>query len=58
MVEVVDLLAERKVLEQRRAARARLARVEVVADRHTVVCRHPLATGGHALMQFTALTRG
>ena len=39
VIEVGDLLAEDEVLEQRRAAQARLERVLVVGDRHALVGR-------------------
>ena len=39
MVEVLDLLAQDEILEQRRAASAGLQRVLVVADGHAMIGR-------------------
>ena len=39
MVEVLDLLAQHKILEQGRTSGPKLQRVLVVADRRAVVCR-------------------
>ncbi len=52
MVEVHDLLAQDKILQQHRSARARLQRVLVVADRHTLVRGQLLGGRGGLLLQF------
>ncbi|MND79419.1 hypothetical protein D3C80_711610 [compost metagenome] len=56
MVEVLDLLAQHKILEQGRTSGPKFERVLVVADRRAVVCRKAGFRRGGGLVEFAALT--
>ncbi len=55
VVEVEDLLAEMKVLDQRRTARADLQRVLIVRDRSALCGRQDRLVIGRDLVQFAAI---
>ena len=54
MVEVEDLFAEVEVLEQRRAAKAHLKRIEIVRDRPALRSGHHRNRAGRRLVQLSA----
>jgi len=54
MVEVEDLFAEVEVLEQRRAAKTHLKRIEIVRDRPALRSGHHRNRAGRRLVQLSA----
>ena len=58
VVEVLDLLAQDEVFQQRRAAPTGLQRVLVVADRDAMVGRHPGVGRRGGLMRLSAVAHG